>query len=661
MTLRTTSVKLGERGSAAIVLAVLGCFAWGQDRLVDIPSVKADPIPTIDGRIEPNEWPEAARREGFTDADTNIPSDERAEFWITYDSQAIYFAGRVYTNPKTLVRDEYRQNVGLGGNDALIFSVSPTGLPSNYNEFGTNSNGATSISLSGGRAAKTEWLGEIEAHGRVTETGWECEMRIPWRVMTISGSGPRDLRFNVFWYRSNKQNTYVYRYYRNDNNLAPRWLGVELPELTLRREILLLPYAYAGLQEGAGPIADAGLDFKTSLTPLVNMVGTINPDFRNIESSILSLDFSYFERLASENRPFFQEGSQYLRTGYDNRLFASQRIPSFDAGLNVYGQLTPRTNFGAITTVDFGKQRTSAVSVTSRPTDRSNIELAYVENAQPGLDNQAGMLNYLTNWANQNFFFTNQFTDDEQLGSGWRNNIGWGYNDEKYYGSLEYLRISEDYFPRLGFAPERNFDGGFAVMGMQATPQSGAIRSYGVETVGASFRRLDGGFYRNFVTLSGYASFVSGFSSSASAEFSNFEGSADHLYSASIRYPAADPYRGVKVSQSIGSFLGQDYQESFIGWDYRPLNRVQLSGSSQFVDFGGREEQHILSARWDIGKYESVGGRLVARNGDVNWYLSYRLSGRRGAEYFLLVGDPRSNVFANRVVLKAVFPLSIRY
>ena len=39
---------------------------------------------------------------------------------------------------------------------------------------------------------------------------------------------------------------------------------------------------------------------KTSLTDQIDLVGTINPDFRNVENQVLSVDFSYFERLAGE-------------------------------------------------------------------------------------------------------------------------------------------------------------------------------------------------------------------------------------------------------------------------------------------------------------------------------------------------------------------------
>ncbi|MFY7808250.1 MAG: hypothetical protein ACOVSV_04645, partial [Fimbriimonadaceae bacterium] len=76
-----------------------------------LPAVVVSSPPTIDGEIGEGEWQESARREGFYDRDTGLPSDERAEFWLCYDGKNIYFAGRVYTDPKKLVAEEYRQNV----------------------------------------------------------------------------------------------------------------------------------------------------------------------------------------------------------------------------------------------------------------------------------------------------------------------------------------------------------------------------------------------------------------------------------------------------------------------------------------------------------------------------------------------------------------------
>lgn len=627
----------------------------------NFPSVVATVKPTIDGKIESHEWPESAKRSGFVDADTNLTSDEYAEFWLTYDESNIYFSARVKTDPRKVIRDEYRQNVGLGGNDYFILSLSPTGQTTGMNSFGTNSNGATAIGLAGGRAAKTEWLGEIIANGRLTDTGWECEMQIPWAIMSLPSAGVRDLRFNVQWFRTNKQNTYTFRYTQNDSNLIPRWLQVNVPQIVQARTLNLLPYGYIGAEEGSGILANSGLDFKTGLNNQINLVGTINPDFRNVESSILSLDFSYFERLANENRPFFQEGANYLHTGYSNRLFAPQRVPTFDTGLNVYGQLTPTTTFGALTTFDFGRQRATAVSTVMVPRPNDRLEFAFVENDEPGKDSQAGMLNFLQNVGKYNWYSTNQFTNDEIQGSGWRTNWGGGYNEGGFSTSLEYLNISADYFPRLGFAPERDLEGYVFFAEQNVTPSRGSVNDYSLGMVGLSYDHLDGSFYRNSVEAWANIGLRNRIAAGIALEHSNFEGSADHRYTAGIGYNAGDPYRGIAMDFSVGQFQGIDYQNVILIWRYKPLNRIQLDGSSEFIDFAGHETQHILSARYDVGRYESVGGRLVVQNGDVNWYLSYRMSGRKGAEYFLLVGDPRSNSFQNRIVLKAVVPITVKY
>jgi len=649
-----------------ITLSVSGLCVYAQAPANTDPtshifqSVVATTKPTIDGKIEPNEWPDAARRMGFVDADTNLASDEVAEFWITYDASNIYFSARVKTDPRKVIRDEYRQNVSVGGNDNFALQISPTGQTTGFNTFTTNSNGATSISLAGGRAAKTEWLGEIIANGRLTDTGWECEMQIPWAIMSIPSAGVRDLRFNVYWFRSNKQNTYTFRYARNDSNLLPTWLGVNLPKVEQSGVLNLLPYGFIGVEEGSGLLANAGLDFKTGLTSQINLVGTINPDFRNVESSILSLDFSYFERLANENRPFFQEGANYLQTGYSNRLFASQRIPTFDAGVNVYGQLNPTATFGALTTVDFGNRRATALSsvITPRPNDR--LELAFVENDESGKDSQAGMLNFLQNLGNFNWYTTNQFTNDQVQGSGWRTNWGGGYNEGGFRTGIEYLNISADYYPRLGFAPERDLQGYVASVNQEVTPAGGPLNGYYFGLTGLSFDRLDGSFYRN--SISGFleANTRTHFGGGVGFEFSNFEGSADRRINAGIGY-GPDPYRGLNLNYSVGEFSGIPYENISVSWKYKLASRIHINGSSEFVDFDGNETQHILAARYDIGRYESVGGRLVLQNGVSNWYLSYRLSGKRGAEYFLLIGDPRASVFQNRLVLKAVFPIAIKF
>lgn len=639
----------------------VSAFAAAQEKNYNLPATPTNTPPKIDGVIEPNEYPTDARREGFSDLDTNLAADEPAEFWLTYDSQYIYFAGRVKTDPRKVVRDEYRPNASLRGNDNMSLQIDPFNTGRGSNQFGTNANGATSISLSGGRAAKTEWIGEIEANGRLTETGWECEMRVPWSIITLPGSGTRDVAFNVYWFRSNKQNTYAYRFINDDNSLTPKWQGVNLPAVSNAKTLSLLPYVYVGAQEGTEPIANAGLDLKTNLTDRIQLVGTINPDFRNIENAILSLDFSYFERLADENRPFFLEGANYRRTGFDARMFAPQRIRTFDAGLNIYGELDDKTTISALSTIDVGERQTFVGSATHRFHPNHSLQGAIVKNEQTGLNNLAGHLTYSGRTNNYSYFLSNQYTSDQVRGAGYRNNVGGNYSHAGLTAGFEYIQIGPDFFPRIGFVAETDLKGFQGFAEKEVTPSSGPINSYSFNAFALSYDRFKGGFYRNTMNLNANINLKSGIGFGVGTGFSNFLGTADHELGVGIGYPIFDPYRGVGFEYGEGTFQGIAFQSYDFDWRYRPLQKLQLNGRSQFQLSDQDSTQHVFSLNYDIGKFESIGGRLVIEDGQSNWFLSYRLSGKRGAEYFLLIGDPRAETFTDRLILKAVVPLTIKF
>lgn len=628
---------------------------------VDYAGIRVESAPKIDGMIEDGEWPAAARESGFTDKDTNLTSDEPAEFWLTYDSEYIYFAGRVQTDPNKIIDEEYRQNVGLRGNDNFGLLIDPFGNANNFNVFETNAAGATSIGLAGGRAAKTEWLGEIEANGRKTETGWECEMRIPWSIMTLPAAGIHNPRINVSWYRSNKNNSYNWKFTNGDSRLVPYWSQVEIPAVNREKSIKLLPFWTASAQEGKEFGFNSGLDFKTEFTDQIQFVGTVNPDFENIESAVLSLDFSRFERLGNENRPFFQEGERYFRTGFDQRLFAPQRIGRIDAGVKMYGNLNSSTQFGAMSTANFGDQIASVVSISSQLSDNRSIQAAYVRNDETGKEHNSGQFNYFDRYGKFGLFLNNQFTDDAERGSGWRNSWGFNFNEGGTRIGVDYQQVSADFFPRLGFSPERDYKGLGVFMMQEFTPSHGAFTSYNYRVSADSYDRLTGGFYKNGIGVGFEGVLKSGLGFELDANWSNFEGSADHVYSVELGYPAGNPYRALGVDYSTGEFAGISYQNIGFFARYKPLKRMQLSLRSQFVDYRDQERQHLLSLSYDLDKYQSIAGRLVEENGRSNWYLSYRMSGGKGNEYFLIIGDPRSDQFANRIAFKMTIPLEVRY
>jgi hypothetical protein len=125
------------------------------------------------------------------------------------------------------------------------------------------------------------------------------------------------------------QRTYGWVYTGGQPQRMGTWQNVEIPKPAFRRTLKLLPYTYLGREHDGDLIFNSGLDLKTSLTPTIELVGTVNPDFRNIENDILSLDF-----LLSACRTTCGPSLPKEATG---ALFNSPRIGAFDAGLNTCG------------------------------------------------------------------------------------------------------------------------------------------------------------------------------------------------------------------------------------------------------------------------------------------------------------------------------------
>ncbi len=625
-----------------------------------LPSQVPTSPPRIDGVIDAGEYPDAARREGFWDMGTAIASDEVAEFWLTSDAQFLYFAVRVRTDPTRIVDDEYRQNVSLGSNDNMRLMVDVFGTGRSANVFAVNARGATSIFLSGGRAAKTEWLGEFEASGRKTETGWQAEAKIPWSTMALPSAGPRDLLFNVLWYRSNKSNTYEWKPARGDFRNSAKWAGVPVPSVERVREIKVLPYAVTGIDEDGGLVADTGFDFKTALGSDLEFVGTVNPDFRNVEQGVLSLDFSYFERLVDDARPFFQEGAEYRSTGFDQRLFASQRIDRIDGGVNVYGNLGGKTQVGFLGVTDVGNQTATTLAVNQALTAKDSVAFAHVANRQRDRNSDAFQLNFDRSIPGGTLYFNSQLTEDQvrktgtRLSTGvWKGEGGWGR-------SLEYNQVTRSFFPRIGFSPERDLRGVRGSVNREVQPKSGPILTHFLSFDALYYDRFNGDPYRREFEIDGFVGLRSGHFVSADINWSRFEDSADRQIDVTIGWPSSNPYRRWRLGYTAAQFDGSAYDEVSLSAAYRPINQLQLNASSQFVRFRGFRRQHVLSFNWDTGRFEAIGGRVVNRGDDWNWYASYRLSGRRGNEVFLILGDPNSRTFTRQLLVKVLVPVSVR-
>lgn len=623
----------------------------------EVPAVRTSGAITLDGVINEAEWG-APSGTGMVDRDDRRPSENPVTFWLRYDEKAIYFAARVTQDPSQVRNETTRQNAGFRNDDIVTLALDAQGLGTGFDDFRVNANTGRTVELEGGRATKTEWLGQFTSNGRKIETGWEVEVRIPWSLVTRRQPGTRNLKFQVSHRNALLQRTSSFYVNPNNGRDVPIWTGVEVPDVRETTTLKLLPYATSALGEDEVFGINTGLDFKSDLPSGQTVVGTVNPDFRNIENSILSNDFSYFERLAGENRPFFAEGARYLDSG---GLFASQRISDIDFGAKFYGQMTPRLGLGVMNLTDFGNQNTTVVSAQGSGARRLSYEAAFVEHQRPGRNNSAQRLGLSQGFGTFSVGLGARFTDDQERGAGYAMNAGVYHNSTNFFAGLEFEEVSADFFPRVGFARERDFRNYSIQANYSREFRTGPIKDAYTYASFNRATRVNGERYRGNTYVAAGVGFRNQIDLDLSYSSGYFEEFNDHRFGIGLEYPDNDPVRNIEVNYSEGRIGGREFTRWSVGKQFRPLSNLFGSLSYDQFDRGSVSQQLLGRVTYELNDYESVSLRLVYDDDDFNAFMTYRLSGKVGPEYFLVVGDPRSESWRSRLAFKVTVPLELRF
>ncbi|MEX2242514.1 MAG: DUF5916 domain-containing protein [Fimbriimonadaceae bacterium] len=658
-----------DRPLALLAAAVVCSFAPAQDfPLSNLPdnlagNRMASP-PTIDGAIGEAEWAEASTsRRSLVVIATNSASGDKGQYWFGYDGKYIYIAARIaLANGAKVKADEYRENVSLGGDDQVTLILDLFGTSQDFNFFTFNAAGATQIQVAGGRAAKREWGGAFESRGRVTETGWEAEARIEWAIIPLPPTGPRNIKVLFDWYVSSTQRGVSTHSTQGDLTKMHVLTGVEVPDIPVRRTFDLLPYAYVGYDdETKRHIANAGLDLKTEVTEDLNFVMTINPDFRNIENEILNLDFSNFERLPGESRPFFLEGSQFLLTGNINqrRLFASQRIGGFDTGVNFYGSLNGNSQIGALGIINFDQEHAMVTAGSFSPDPNNSFYGAFTALDREGEDNFAGSLEYFTRRGDYLLFTGYQLSDDEVTGQGDGLAFGYQYRARGLTNTLIYEQVSPDFNPRIGFAPQRGYRGASTNFQYTKSHPRGDVMETNFNVGYVNQDMYSGGHYREVGNVHASATFRNALNVLFATSQDQFLTMYNTFYTLALTMPRNDTFRGWSLVHTRGDVAGDTYNSTTARVFYRPIKRLQLELRYQTVQHTVDTDQTVFTMNWEMDAFQSVGGRLVGQGDEWNWFLSYKRSGNLGAEYFLILGDPNATSFQKTLVFKVSVPFTV--
>ena len=195
------------------------------------------------------------------------------------------------------------------------------------------------------------WDGLWSSVGRITAEGYDVEIRIPFSTLRFrNGDGDKRWGISLFrnYPRDKRHQLTSHKVPRASNCFLCEWAKYEgMAGVQQGRNIEIVPTLTMGKsqtrdaagtkwQSGDSSI-EPGLDVSWAPSPNMTLNATLNPDFSQVETDQLQLDFnSSFALFFQEKRPFFLEGADYFSTPFD--VLYTRQIADPDFGLRVTGR-----------------------------------------------------------------------------------------------------------------------------------------------------------------------------------------------------------------------------------------------------------------------------------------------------------------------------------
>ncbi len=320
------------------------------------------------------------------------------------------------------------------------------------------------------------------------------------------------------------------------------------------------------------------------------------------------------------------------------------------------------TDLGLLDAISYGSENALAAKMRRQLSAHSMIEAATTNLEQAGLRNTGSFVQYRQDFGPYTFFAQHETSSDTILGSGHRYNTGIVTNAGGINNDYEYVEVTDDFAPRLGFAPQTNYKGYSGSTDVYTPIKKGKLLDTDYGFNWHLFNTMDGDVYRRGYEY--YAATTFRKDSSVivlDQSYDRYQGNDDYVTTIQLARPRNNPYRFVDFTGNFGMFGGEKFRQLGADIGYRPMKKLQVNGTVRRQQLGdSTQDQVIASGNWDMGNDKAINGRVVKQGRDINAYVAFKRSGNAGAEYFLILGDPNSPRTRSSLILKVSWPFEIK-
>ena len=350
---------------ASLLLAFAAPVALAADP-AQVPRVEGEIV--VDGKLDEALWAQAASVDiAFeTSPGDNVPAAVKTTAHIAYTEDALLLGFRAEDPDPAKIRAFLRDRDALYSDDFLGVMLDTFDDQRRAYEFFVNPLGVQADLIREEATGNEDdsWDGLWTSAARITEHGYDVEMRIPFATLRFKDTeGER--RFAATFLRIRPRD-FRYQYFSNRIERGTRCMQCTFDKfdgftgIRQGRNLEVTPtltviHAEERASRGApwvddGTDIEPGLDVSWAPSPNFTLNGTLNPDFSQVESDQAQLDLNTsFALFFPEKRPFFLEGADYFNTPL--QVLYTRQIADPDAGMRITGR-NGQQAYGAIVARD---------------------------------------------------------------------------------------------------------------------------------------------------------------------------------------------------------------------------------------------------------------------------------------------------------------------
>jgi hypothetical protein len=384
----------------------------GRDDRTAVRPPRAELPVAIDGVLDEPVWAQAVTLSGFSQFSPvdGVPAQDSTEVLVWYSPTAIHFGIRAFeahgsvhatlADRDRIFADDHVQ-ILLGtfddGRQATVFAVNPLGVQADGTlvEQGGQRAGSFSAAQVARESADLNPDFVFQSKGRVTDRGYEVEVRIPFKSLRYQSRPEQRWGLHILrrvqhsgyedsWVPAKRDAASFLAQSGHIEGLTGLRRGLVLdvnPEVTARTVGVR---ANDGEWTSEAEHPEVGGNVRWGITNNLTMNGTVNPDFSQVEADAGQLAFDPRQTLFfAEKRPFFLDGSEQFRA--PNNLIYTRRIVQPLGAAKLAGKVSG-TDIAFLTAIDdalpadSGKRPRFAIARVQRDVGtQSRVGLVYTD------------------------------------------------------------------------------------------------------------------------------------------------------------------------------------------------------------------------------------------------------------------------------------------